>query len=86
MLYNCTCITNGIFLVYPDLATTPTKICSILLILVRACATKRVIVIGLCVSRSVGECVCPHVFSRTVAVVDTKRGYVGMCNGRSAQI
>ena len=79
MLYNCTCITNGIFLVYPDLATTPTK-------LVRACATKRVIVIGLCVSRSVGECVCPHVFSRTVAVVDTKRGYVGMCNGRSAQI
>ena len=29
--------------------------------------------------------VCPEVFSRTVAVVDTKRGYVGMCNGRSAQ-
>ena len=27
----------------------------------------------------------PHVFSRTVAAVDTKRGYVGMCNGRSAQ-
>ena len=26
-----------------------------------------------------------HVFSRTVAAVDTKRGYVGMCNGRSAQ-
>ena len=24
-------------------------------------------------------------FSRTVAAVDTKRGYVGMCNGRSAQ-
>ena len=22
---------------------------------------------------------------RTVAAVDTKRGYVGMCNGRSAQ-
>ena len=29
--------------------------------------------------------VYPHVFSRTVAAVDTKRGYVGMCNGRSAQ-
>ena len=29
--------------------------------------------------------VCPHVFSRTVAAVDTKRGYVGMCNGRSVQ-
>ena len=29
--------------------------------------------------------VSPHVFSRTVAAVDTKRGYVGMCNGRSAQ-
>ena len=27
----------------------------------------------------------PHVFSRTVAAVVTKRGYVGMCNGRSAQ-
>ena len=27
----------------------------------------------------------PHVFSRTVAAVDTKRGYVGMCNVRSAQ-
>ena len=30
-------------------------------------------------------CVCPEVFSRTVAVVDMKRGFVGMCNGRSAQ-
>ena len=29
--------------------------------------------------------VCSHVFSQTVAAVDTKRGYVGMCNGRSAQ-
>ena len=28
---------------------------------------------------------CTNVFSRTVAAVDTKRGYVGMCNGRSAQ-
>ena len=32
-----------------------------------------------------GFTVCTHVFSRTVAAVDTKRGYVGMCNGRSAQ-
>ena len=29
--------------------------------------------------------VSPHVFSRIVAAVDTKRGYMGMCNGRSAQ-
>ena len=30
--------------------------------------------------------VSPHVFSLTVAAVDAKkRGYVGMCNGRSAQ-
>ena len=29
--------------------------------------------------------VYPHVFSLTVAAVDAKRGYVGMCNGRSAQ-
>ena len=34
---------------------------------------------------SVGQSLCPQVFSRIVAVVDTKRGYVGMCNGRSAQ-
>ena len=27
----------------------------------------------------------PHVFSLTVAAVDAKRGYVSMCNGRSAQ-
>ena len=26
-----------------------------------------------------------HVFSLTVAAVDAKRGYVGMCNGRSPQ-
>ena len=31
---------------------------------------------------SVGLSVCPHVYSRTVAAVE---GYVGMCNGRSAQ-
>ena len=36
-------------------------------------------------SRSVGLCLCSHVFSRTVAAVDTKCGYVGMCKGRSAQ-
>ena len=37
--------------------------------------------------RSVCVSVCSHVFSRTVAAVDTKRGCVGMCNvnGRSAQ-
>ena len=37
------------------------------------------------VCRSVGLCLCSHVFSRTVAAVDTKRGNVGMCKGRSAQ-
>ena len=26
-----------------------------------------------------------HVFSRTVAAVDTKCGYIGMCNRRSVQ-
>ena len=54
-----------------------------LLTLARACAAK-----GYC-SRSVGRLICfsisPHVFSITVAAVDAKRGYVGMCNGRSAQ-
>ena len=44
-------------------------------------AQRRVIVVG----RSVGLCICFHVFSRTVSAVDTKRGYVGMCNGRLAQ-
>ena len=34
------------------------------------------------VGRSVGLCLCSHVFSRTVAAVDIKRGYVGMCKGR----
>ena len=49
----------------------------------RACAAK-----GYCsrsVCRFVRLSVCPHVFSRTVAAVDTKPGHVGMCNGRSAQ-
>ena len=53
------------------------------LALARACAAK-----GYC-SRSVGwsvcVSVCSHFFSRTVAALDTKRGYVGMCNGCSAQ-
>ena len=40
---------------------------------------------GRSVGRSVSLSLCTHVFSRTVAAVDTKRGYVGMCNGRSAQ-
>ena len=46
-------------------------------------------VIVVIVGRSVGQSVClsvsPHVLSLTVAAVDAKRGYVGMCNGRSAQ-
>ena len=49
----------------------------------------RVIVVGRSVGRSVNLFLCfsvsPHVFSLTVAAVDAKRGYVGMCNGRSAQ-
>ena len=51
-------------------------------------AQRRVIVVcrvGQSVGRLVGRSLCTHVFSRTVAAVDTKRGYVGMCNGRSAQ-
>ena len=62
------------------------------LTLARACAAKGYCsrLVGRSVSRrSVGRLVCdfvsPHVFSLTVAAVDTKRGYVGMCNGRSAQ-
>ena len=54
-----------------------------LLTLARACAAK-----GYCspsVGRSVGLFLRTGVFSLTVAAVDTKRGYVGMCNGRSAQ-
>ena len=35
--------------------------------------------------RSVCLSVCSHVFSRTVAAVDTKRGCVGTYNGRSVQ-
>ena len=44
-------------------------------------AQRRVIVVG----RSFGLWVSPHVFSQTVAAVDTKCGYVGMCSGRLAQ-
>ena len=51
------------------------------LLTLAAHAQRRVIVVGW----SVGWFVSPHVFSRTVAAVDTKRGYVGMYNGRSAQ-
>ena len=48
------------------------------------------VIVLVCVSdsvrgRSVGLSVCRHVFSRTVAVVDTKRGYVGRYNGCAAQ-
>ena len=42
-------------------------------------------IVGLCVCRSVALSVCRNVFSRTVAMVGSKRGYVGMCNRRSAQ-
>ena len=45
----------------------------------RAHAQRRVIVVGRSVGRSVGR------FVRTVGAVDTKRRYVGLCNGRSAQ-
>ena len=61
--------------------TSPKGKTTSLLTLARACAAK-----GYCsrsVCRSVGLCLCSHVFSRTVAAVDTKRGYV--FNGRSAQ-
>ena len=63
----------------------------LLLTLARACAAKgycsRSVGLSVCrsVCLSVCVCICSHVFSRTVAAVDTKRGYVGMCNGRSAQ-
>ena len=58
------------------------RVLTLLLTLARACAAK-----GYCSrsGRSVGLSLCTHVFSRTVAAVHTKRGYVGMCNGRSAQ-
>ena len=41
--------------------------------------------VGGSVCRSVCVSVCSHVFSLTVGAVDTKRGYVCMCNGRLAQ-
>ena len=41
--------------------------------------------VGRLVGRLVGLSVCLHFFSRITAVVDTKLGYVVMCNGRSAQ-
>ena len=51
--------------------------------------TELIVIVGNYCSWSVGQSVrlsaSPHVFSRTVAVVDTKRGYVGRYNGRAAQ-
>ena len=42
--------------------------------------------VGQCVTVPVGVSIClSHVFSRTVAVVDTKHGYVGRYNGHSAK-
>ena len=41
--------------------------------------------VSLCISLCLCVSVCSHVFSRTVAAVDIKRGYVGMCNWRSTQ-
>ena len=67
---------------------------NILLTLARACAAKGYCSrsgrsVGPSVPRLVNLLVCdfvsPHVFSLTVAAVDAKRGYVGMCNGSSAQ-
>ena len=43
-------------------------------------AQRRVIVVALCVGRLVSRCICPHVFSRTVAVAN-----VDMCYRRLAQ-
>ena len=60
-------------------------ICSILLTLARACAAKGYCSRSVCRSVCVPLSLCTHVFSRIVAAVDTKRGYVGICNGRSAQ-
>ena len=51
----------------------------------RAHAQRRVIAIGQCVTVPVSVSTLSHVFSRTVAVVDTKHGYVGKYNGRSAK-
>ena len=84
MSEDCFIIKHGV--VYKFCFTTKFLIVC-LLNLTRACAAK-----GYCspsVGRSVGRSVCGylcnHIFYRTVAAVDTKRGYVGMCNGRSAQ-
>ena len=49
----------------------------------RAHAQRRVIAVGQCVTVPVSVSILSHVFSRTVAVVDTKHGYVGRYNGRS---
>ena len=48
--------------------------------------SKGLLLVVLCVSLSVRRSVCPHVQCFfLVAVVDTKRGSAGMCNGYSAQ-
>ena len=54
------------------------RVCMTQSLTLAAHAQRRVIVVGLCVGLSFSPSVCPHVFSRTVAVVDTKRGYVCM--------
>ena len=67
-----------------DRLTIPQHWCRgtrVVLTLARACAAK----VGRLVGRSICDFVSPHVFSLTVAAVDAKRGYVGICNGRSAQ-
>ena len=56
-----------------------------LLTLARACAALGLSYCSRSVNLFICLCVSPHVFSLTVAAVDAKRGYVGMCNGRSAQ-
>ena len=44
----------------------------------RAHAQRRVIAVGQCVTVPVSVSIVSHVFSRTVVVVDTKHGYVGI--------
>ena len=51
----------------------------------RTCAVRVHVVVCVSCICQVDLSVCPHVFSQTVAVVDTKHGYVGWYNGRSAQ-
>ena len=56
---------------------TMLSILLVLLLTLAAHAQRRVIVVGRSAGRSVcRSAICPHVFSRTVAAVDTKRGYI----------